>query len=335
MIGLFRTALSRINPKKALSWRKTRAQSRLLMTSRGTDQPRSEPALESVSVLMTFKVDNDDRASVLDLVLDRLGKDLAGSDIPLHISDASPDRYASLARSKAATVSRTVNYRRSEKPMSLSYADLLEGCPTPYCYLQFDDQITTNLSSDYLLAACSFLDRYSRYVPLVSAVWPLEVKVDDDRHQVRVLTHRRKESAFGRGESYKFAYHRPRRPLFIEEIDGLRFGVFENFYYGFYFNHIVTRADDYSRRLHWYLEALDSVSVHEIELAAKDRTLGPFWTHIAVCLDGMALLDLDYSHTASSVRPVASTARDVHRALSQGYGIRAVHTDVDQAPAGE
>ena len=323
MTGLLRKVLKRLNPRRLASWRKIRAQSRLLMASRGTTPPARTELRESVSVLMTFKVDNDDRASILDLVFDRLGRDLAGSDIDLHISDASPDRYAARARAKAATITPNASHERSDKPMSLSYLDLLEVCSTPYCYLQFEDQITTNLSSTYLLAACKFLDRHRAFVPLVSAVWPLEVKVEDAHREIRVLTHRQRRSKMGRGEVYEFAYQRPQRPLFVEGIDGYRFGVFENFYYGFYFNHIVTPVDDYSRRLHWYLDALNTVSVHEIELATMFRTLGPFWTHIAVCLDGMSVLDLDYSHTESSVRPVMSTARDVHRALTNGFDIRA------------
>lgn len=323
MIGLLRRVLRRLNPKRLASWRKIRAQSRLLMASRGTAAPARAELRESVTVLMTFKVDNEDRASILDLVFDRLGRDLTGSDIDLHISDASPDRYAARASAKAATITSNARHRRSDKPMSLSYLDLLEACSTPYCYLQFEDQITTNLSSDYLLAACKFLDRHRSFVPLVSAVWPLEVKVDDTHREIRVLTHRQRGSKIGRDDVYEFAYKRPQRPLFVEEIDGYRFGVFENFYYGFYFNHIVTPVDDYSRRLRWYLDALNTVSVHEIELATMFRTLGPFWTHIGVCLDGMSVLDLDYSHTESSVRPVMSTARDVHEALTKGFDIRA------------
>ena len=273
-------------------------------------------------MLMTFKVTNEDRASILRVVLDRLRKDLAGSDLPVLAADASSDPYSDRARAHLLELSTHIDHRRSDAPMTLGYRELLDGCSTPYCYLQFDDQITTNLSPGLLLAATRFLDRHED-VPVVTAVWPLEVTVDEARREVRVVTHRKKRSLLDGGETYRFGQTRKaRRPVLVEEVDGYRFGLFENFYYGFYFNHIVTRPGDYSKRLGWYLETLGSTSAHEIELSARDRTFGPVWSHVAVCLDGVSILDVDYSHTDASVRPHTSTARDVHRALSAGYGIR-------------
>lgn len=315
--------------RKPRSWMKVRSQSGRLLTASRTDASSLTDVREAISVLMTFKVSNDDRGSILSVVSDRLRKDLGGADIPILIGDASPDRYAGPARNVLSLVSSDVDYRRHNRPMTLSYLDLLDACSTPYCYLQFEDQIMTNLSPGFLLAGCKLLKKYAGIVPAVTAVWPLKVAVDESRREIQVLVHRRRRSAIRRREQYEFGEARRQRPLLIEEIDGYRFGIFRNFYYGFSFFHIITRADDYARRLRWYIDRVGSSSAHEIELAASDRTLGPFWTHFAVCLDDVAVLDVDYSHTNESVRPEASTAREVHRALAAGFDIRAFHSDVE------
>lgn len=316
-------------PKKLAARNGIRAASRQLLEAPRTEQSSLKRLRDAVSMLMTFKVDDNDRLSILEAVCERVAEDLADSNIPLLVSDASPDSYSSLVQPRVAAISPQFVYRRDDLPMTECYLKLLDDCSTPYCYLQFEDQITTNLSSRFLLAASRLLERYNGLVPVVTAVWPLEVQIDDVGRSVSVLTYRHRRPKRLRRESFEFGEAHHHRPVLIDEVDGYRFGIFENFYYGFYFNHIVTRADDYAQRLRWYMEAVKSVGVHEIELAASDRTFGPIWTHVAVCLDGMTLLDVDHSHTSASVRPATSSARDVHHALSNGFDIRTFHVDVE------
>lgn len=273
-------------------------------------------------MLMAFKIEDDERAAIADAVFGRLQRDLAGCEMRIRAYDASPDRYSDAVAAKVKALSPAVEYRRVDRPLTVSYIELAEACTTPYCYFQFDDQLVTNLSPEFLLAASRLLDRHGDLLPVVTAVWPLEVSVDDEQEEIVVLTHRRHG-----GDAYRFGEMRRRAPILVEEVDGFTFGIFENFYYGFYFQHIVTRPDDYARRVRWYMDATGSSSAHEIELAASDRTFGPFWTHVAVCLDGMAILDVDFAHTQTSLRPETLTARDVHRALENGFEIRTVHVD--------
>ena len=56
-------------------------------------------------------------------------------------------------------------------------------------------------------------------------------------------------------------------------------------------------------------------------MAAAAKAKGPFWTHRAVCLDGVSLLDLDYAHTAEAVRPQDAIAARVYAAVRDGWSV--------------
>jgi hypothetical protein len=83
----------------------------------------------------------------------------------------------------------------------------------------------------------------------------------------------------------------------------------------------VAPACDFARRLGWYLDALGTTSAHQVELAAAPKLRGPWWTHVAVCLDGVTLLDLDYAHTDAAVRDEVPANRVVFDAVAAGAAI--------------
>lgn len=276
------------------------------------------------SILMSLKVVPPDRLSILKATLRQLRLALGHSRIHVFIDDASEPAVASEVREAFEALPMPITYENSSRHMTQSYLHLLAQCHTQFCYLQFDDQVTTNLSPRFLAASCEFLERYGRYVPVVSATWPTAVEVKPG--SIRVTTY---EVGWKRRRSlYKFQSGRWLSPIFVEEINGHSFAVFENFMYGFYFNHVIVPVHDYRSRLQWYVDHVDASSVHRIEVAAARRTMGPFWTHVAVCLDDVAIVDLDFQHTAAALRPVAPTARDVFEALQAGWTIETRHKEV-------
>lgn len=277
---------------------------------------------EKLTVLMSLKVTSSERLSILELTLRHLTRALGQSRVPILVDDAS-DRSSVAAdvRAMFQNLPMHVGYENSGRPMTQGYLDLLAECETEFCYLQFDDQLTTNLSPPLLEAASEFLERYGGLVPVVSATWPTAVDVGDG-----VITVTTYEVASHRSRtSYRFQSGRPIKPLFVEKVGGHTFGVFENFMYGFYFNHIIVPVSDYKARLRWYIDHVDATSVHRIEVAAARKTLGPFWTHVAVCLDDVAILDLDFQHTPAAVRPVTTTPHEVFQALQKGWTIQTRH----------
>ena len=304
-------------------WSRTRIKAKtarlLLSRSRGTSPGATSPS-PSISVLMSFRITSPERAAILQTVLQQLKRSLEGPGMTLWASDAS-DRPSVETETALRALPVEVIHRYERLPMASSYVGMLGECGTEFCYLQFDDQLTTNLSERFLRASCELLRRNRGRIDVVSIPWPEAVRVDHEKKEVVVVCYQRDGAgryAMGAG---------PARPLWVEKIDGFSFGIFENFLYGFYFNHLIARTDDYARRLGWYMNRLGSTSVHEIEVAAASRELGPFWTHIAVCLDDIALVDLDHVHTEESMRPVRDGAREVYEAINAGYAIDATHVD--------
>jgi len=289
--------------------------------------PDSVSPLENrLTILMTMRVTTTDRLAILDMVLNHLESAIPTS-VSVRALDASESQFRDPVASTFKERSLPVHLDHIALPMSQSYRKLLAECGTKYAYFQFDDQILVNLSDTFLHAACDLLDRYAGKVSVVSPSWPVAVDINHERRVVDVSAHQRRVDRRGR-ERFDFRTPRAQRPVRVDSIRGLRFGIFENFLYGFYFNNVVVPVDDYAERLDWYMNNLRTTSVHDIEVAAAARTLGPFWRHIAICLDNVCLLDLDFSHTSETRRAHMSKARAAFDALHNGYQIVANNSTV-------
>lgn len=315
----------RLLPKMLVSYLRTKAATLRVVRAhdrknRSTDSTYA--VSDKVTILMSLRVAPRERLSILEVTLRQLALTLGQSGIHLRVDDASDPEVAEDVRAAFERLPMPAIYENSVRPMTAGYLDLLRKCRTDFCYLQFDDQVTTNLSPALLDASCKFLERYGQHVPVVSATWPTRVEVADE--VIHVTTY--EVGSNGRRTWYAFQSGRAISPVFVEKIQNHTFAVFENFMYGFYFNHVIVPVDDYRSRLQWYVDHVDASSAHRIEVAAARKTLGPFWTHVAVCLDDVAILDLDFQHTPAALRPVAATARQVFEALRQGSAIEARHT---------
>lgn len=244
---------------------------------------------------------------------------LGDTEIVLRVHDASTPELIDDTARIFSEADLDVRYERRAQALTTSYLELL-AASSKYAYVQFDDQLTVGLSPELLSDAARLLESFDGVVPVVSILWPLRVEVDDVARVIRVVTHR--EAGSGDNTRYGFWDGKLRSPVTVQQVGGHRFGIFENPTYGFYFNHLIVPSADYRARLLWYVDHV-SADAHDIELAAAAKSLGPFWRHIAVCLDGVALLDLDFAHTPNSVRPVGATAAHVHRGLELGYDVEA------------
>lgn len=277
---------------------------------------------EVLSVIMSFRVATDERLEMLHTVLERLQQSIGAERLELFIADASPEPYFDRIAGTLGDLPFHVQHSPSDASLAQGFLEALGRSATEYVYLQFDDQHTSNLSAPLLGAACKLLDRYKGLVDVLAVPWPLSVSVLADQGQIELETHKRHGGH--RRRAFSFGFYPRKRAVVLEEIDGYTFGIFNNFTYGFFFNNIVTRAADYEGRMRWYLDNV-SEKAHDIELSARNRAVGPCWTHIAVCLDDVALLDLDFQHTDLSVRSESPTARAVFDVVRQGGAINSFH----------
>ena len=269
-------------------------------------------------MVTSHRVTSDDRLRLLRVVTERLAQDLHTDPPSITVRDASDEPYAAAARELWQATGLPVTYVSVDEPQLASFREVAATSAEPYLAIQFDDTITVGMSPGYLLAACRFLQRWQGSVDLVCPLWSLATRVDPERQVVGVVSYQH------RNGKYRFKGSRPRRPVTTETIDDLRFGIFENPSYGFFFNHMVVPRADYARRVEWYASNIDARSVHAVELAAAQGVVGPTWRHAAVCLDGVALLDLDYAHTSAAVRTEDPTLRQLVDCLDAGWAFEVV-----------
>lgn len=271
-----------------------------------------------ISVVMSFRVTLEGRFKVLQAVVDDLASTLGPQGIALDVTEAPVPEFSTRVRSVFDRLELPISYRKSSSHLSVAHMTAAENIATPYVYFQFDDQLTTNLSAEFLFDACQFLERYRGMVDVVTVLWPTRVSVVPEQRIIEVVTHRVRRTRLGM--EYSFAPYGFRRPVRVERIGSHTFGIFENFTYGFYFNNLVAPSGDFGARARWYIENVAEEN-HQIELAASGRTVGPYWTHLAICLDGVALLDLDFQHTDAATRPENKSNREVFQAIGNGYEV--------------
>lgn len=275
---------------------------------------------ERLSILLSYRVTDEERLNILRVVAKKVGETLAGQKTRLLVCDATGPEFLARTRESIDSIGLPLEYDTAAQKLAPAYAAMLRQTESKYFYLQFDDLITANIAPGFLGSCCDVLDKYEGLVGCVAIMWPYAVQVDHVERSVQVTDYATQQP--GGSTSYHFGYGKPQVPLCIEEFGGYRFGIFRNFNYGFFFNLLVAPTADYLQRLEWYREHLSTDSVHAIEIAAEHCTIGPFFTHIAVCLSNVCLLDLDYSHTPSAVRPQGILNKEVCDAVAAGYAIK-------------
>lgn len=282
--------------------------------------PLREPAPldDRLRMVLSNRVANEDRLRLLSVVLARLSDDLATEPPAITVRDASDEPLLSQARQRWEATGLPVEHLAVHEPMLTAFRTVAESAAEPYLTFQFDDTLTAGLRPAYLRAACTLLDRWRGVVDIVTPPWSLATELDEGRRVVRVISHELV------GARYRFTASRPRRPLAIETVAGLRFGIFENPTYGFFFNHMVVPREDYLRRVRWFEQHVSATSVHAIEVAAEHGLRGPTWRHAAICLDGISLLDLDYAHTGAALRHERPDLVQLVERLEDGWELEVV-----------
>ncbi len=269
-------------------------------------------------IVSSHRVPTDDRLAILSVTVAHVAASLPSAAPPVRVLDASPARMRPRVRAVWEASGLDVDVRPSADPLAAAIVGALGDLSGHYVCLQLDDILTVGMSERYLAGARALLRRHHSDVGAVCPIWPLDVRLDPPRRRVGIVPYEERRGRDG-ATRYRFWHARPRSPVSIEVHEGLRFGIFENFGYGLVVNDLIAPADDYRRRLHWYLDKVGTGSAHDVELAALPKVTGPWWTHIAVCLDGVSLLDLDFAHTEAAVRAERPDNRAIFDAVEAGW----------------
>ena len=306
--------------RQVASRRRIRSLTRIMGQNRNV--VRTSPISNSnisdhIGVIISYKIAEPLRVLILTETLQILKRALRGSAVPIRVIDASDPPYASQSEPLFAQLDLPVFYETAPLRLCEAYLKMLRATRQRYTYVQLDDAVTLGLRPEFLHAACTLLDKYDGLLNVVSIELPVGVEIVATERAVNVVMFRQRNS--GDKADYSFGVGPPLRLLWKERIGDYEFGVFENRFYGFYFHNLVVPTRDYASRLEWYMEHISQTSVHAIELAAADRTVGPYWTHLAICLSRVCMVDLDFAPTPGAVRPPNDCNRVVMEALRAGY----------------
>ena len=281
-----------------------------------------------VGVILSYKITNPERFAIVAETIATLKRALRDTAVSVRVIDASDPTYVSQVKPLFAQLGLPVTYEAAPLRLTAASLQLLRATPQPYSYIQLDDAVTLGLQPEFFQAACALLKKYEGILHVVSIELPVSVQVVASERAVDIVMFRQTNGEHG--TEYSFGVG-PLTLLWTERIGDYEFGLFENRFYGFYFHNLVVPTQDYANRLEWFMEHISRNSMHAIELAAKDRTVGPYWTHVAVCLSKVCMVDLDFAPTPGAVRPQNDHNRVVMEALRTGYEPRLRFETADTA----
>lgn len=298
-----------LHPQASLARRR-----RIASASRRVARSEKASPPERVAVVSTYRIQDANRLRILEATVRHLSKTFSGSTVPFVVRDASDPLHAQSAHDIWSASGLPTDWQIDGLPLVDSLEGAVGALEEPYFCLQFDDMLTVGMDPSYLAAATQVLGRFSGDVGVVCPVWPLKVELRNGVIEIEAYeTGPRGALRFRDGVV---------RPVEMVTIDERRFAIFENFTYGFFFNALVAPVDDFLFRLSAFRAHAATSSAHAIELFAAAKSHGPWWTHIAVCLDGVSLLDLDFAHTSQALRLNSPEVERLVEALENGSPIR-------------
>lgn len=279
--------------------------------------PEPISAGSTPELLTSYRVESDDRLDLLATTFRWLDAMAGEERLRVRAVDASPEPWAArTAAVVAAAAGLDAEVTRSASSLAEAYEALLAATTTPCFALQFDDTLTPGVTPAWLRAATGLLEAAPGLVDAVCPPPRVRVDRDEDRRVLSVVPYAHD------GGRYRFATGGWQRPLEVVAVEDHTFGVFDTVMWGFYFNNLVARVDDFRDRFERYRRELDP-TVHGIELAAFEWR-GPVWRRIAIPLGGVCLLDLDFAHTAAAVRGERPDQRALWEAVDTGWGVEVV-----------
>lgn len=260
----------------------------------------------------SFRISSQERLDILKTTLKESLKNF-NSSIKFKVSDASDPEYA--AKNHEILLEHkglTLEYQNKKERLNAAYQNMLSSSIETFFGMVFDDFPIIGMTDEFVKASCSLLTDFNGLVDLIYMEGVTHEKIDDAtktiyyKHADRtILNH--KEDILG-----------------VVTYNNYRFAIVKNFCYGFFFNTIIARTKQYAEKLLWYMNNVDYSSPHKIELAGSLR-IGPIYNYIAIPLE-VINMDLDYSHTDTSIRRPAQKAEELFRAMTNNYSIQASDT---------
>lgn len=247
-----------------------------------------EISLNEIFLLTSFKIDNEERCKILESSTNINFENLHNSNIKVQVYDASDDIYFKKNQEVFKNIKGiNLDYQSKKERLTTSYYNLLSQSKEKYFCSFFDDMPIVGLTREFLLASERLLRDFDGSIPIVIE----QIIGYDCDHKNRQILFNCKNILFK---------NLNKKPLGIIKYGNVSFAILYNYHYGFFFNTIIARCDNYKNKLIWYMNKISQNSPHQIELAGM-RKIGPVYQYVAVPLEVFAL-DLDYIHSKISIR---------------------------------
>jgi len=265
--------------------------------------------VNDILILSSFRVNSEERYDIMNetlrLTLNKFDNDHSSR---IEIIDSSDDNFFERNKTFFSKILKNNNNFKLEKKkarLPQSYYDTLSSAKEQYFCTFFDDQPILGINQDFLFSAASLLRDYSSLIDIILFEYPANLSIDDEKRKVFINF---------RNIEFKT---KNIEPIKVVKYGEYAFALLRNCHYGFFFNNMIGRCDDYSTRLSWYMNHIDKNSPHEIELAGM-RKIGPIFNHIAIPLD-VLMVDFDYVHTDIAIRESGDKNKFLFQSIKNGY----------------
>lgn len=267
---------------------------------------------ESFFLGTSFRIGSKERLDILKTTLKESLRNVSSS-IKFKVSDASDPEWAAktydiLLEHKGLVL----EYQNQKERLNSAYQNMLSNSDETFFGMIFDDFPIIGMTSEFINASCNLLTDFNG---LVDLIYMEGVTHDNINNETKTVYYKHTDRTILKHQ---------KDILGVVTYNNYRFAIVKNFCYGFFFNTIIARTKQYAEKLLWYMNNVDYSSPHKIELAGSLR-IGPIYNYIAIPLE-VINMDLDYSHTDTSIRKPAQKAEELYKAMTKNYSIQASDT---------
>ena len=273
---------------------------------------RVSPELGSrIFLSSVYRINSPVRQQILNVALATTLNPLAHSGLTVRVIDASVEEYIPANRGAFVKIpGLELDFQAKALRQAPSVIDVLNKSRQPYFSMVYDDMPVVGYTPEFLTSACDFFDDFKGVVNVMLIELVTRIECNHDKKQIvcdlRTLEFR----------------SRGIKPERVVQYGNYSFAIVKNFHYGFFFNTIVAPAQDYAKRLSWFMNHISEKDSNKIELAGQ-AFRGPAWFYVAIPLD-VFTLDLDFSPTEHSIRSGTAIQKAVYEGLQNGYQIMVV-----------
>lgn len=261
---------------------------------------------QKLFVACSYRINSPLRQEIFSQAVKQTFKNLGHSGLAVRAADASMPEYIVGNHEIFKTVpGLNLEFSADSNRFQNAHYRMHQESSLPYFCMVYDDQAIIGLTKKFLRAACDFLEDFKGLVDLILIESPQSYELD--KKNKKIIYNLKNLEFLAKDE----------KPLAVVNYGGYNFAILFNFHFGFFFNTIVGRSEDYARRLKWYMDNVKNQNAQYIELAGMRRK-GPIYNFLAVPME-VCMFNIDCAHSELSIRGQERSPEELFNALKNNY----------------